>query len=165
MRLRPRTWAKLTVGVLVIGGTFALLWAAFRPSVDSTVEVRPPPRPPPLHGTHAVVLLRRAGSQRLFRATIACDGARRSARGFWAATPGVACDALASTRSALLAGPGCRRTLPTRDRLHVLGAFGPRRFDHRQQLGGCPDPRDWLAVDALGTPVFAPQRQATDRPR
>jgi hypothetical protein len=162
--MRPRTWAKLTVGVLVIGGTFALLWAAFRPSVNDTVHVRPPPAPPRLHRTYAVVLLQRANSQRLWRATIACDGTRRTARGFWASDPVVACDALASTRSALLAGPGCRRTLPTLDRLHVIGAFGRRRFDHRQQLGGCPDPQGWLDVDALGTPVFAPQREATDRP-
>lgn len=162
MRLRPQTWGKLTAGVLVIGGILVGLWAAFRPTVETAVEVRPPPRPPLLQDTHADVRIFRVRAGRAERARIRCDGPRRSASGFWADEPAEACDALASTRGALLAGPGCRRTARTRTRLHVTGSFGEQRFDHRAQQGGCPDPDMWLAVNALATPVLVPQRKATD---
>ncbi|MEA2284089.1 MAG: hypothetical protein QOJ21_132 [Solirubrobacteraceae bacterium] len=162
MRLRPRTWGKVTAGVVVIGGTLAGLWAAFRPSVDPVVEPKPRPRPPALTATRAVVLLQPAGSAGSRRATISCDGPRRAASGFWGRRPAEACDALASTRAGLLAGSGCRRLSRNRDRLHVSGAFGSRRFDVRQQSGGCPDPDGWLAVDALAAPVLVPQRKAAD---
>jgi hypothetical protein len=164
MRLRPRTWGKLTAGVLVIGFTLVGLWAAFRPSVDPAVEPRPRPRPPALTATRAVVLLRTPGSATMRRATISCDGLRRAASGFWRRDPAEACDALASTRGALLAGLGCRRLSPDRARMHVTGAFGSRRFDLRQQDGGCPDPDGWLSVNALAAPVLVPQRKAADVP-
>jgi hypothetical protein len=159
-----RTWGKITLGVLIIGGTLAVLWAAYQPSVTDTVPVTTPPKPPPLHHTHAVVLVQRAWTEQGERAEVSCDGRRHVASGFWAGRPGEACDALASTRGALLSGPGCRRTLRTRTRLRAVGAFGPRRFDHRAQHGGCPDPHGWLEVNALGAPVLPPERQLTDAP-
>jgi hypothetical protein len=109
-----------------------------------------------------VVLLQTAGSTARRRATISCDGARRTASGFWRRDPAEACDALASTRGALLSGAGCRRLSPDRARMHVTGAFGERRFDLRQQDGGCPSPDGWLAVNALAAPVLVPKRKATD---
>jgi hypothetical protein len=160
--MRPRTWGKLTAGVLIIGGTLVGLWAAFRPAVDPVVPVRPPARPPLLAATRAVVLLQPASSSRSERATISCNGLRRTASGFWRRNPAEACDALASTRTALLRGPGCRRLSPNRVRLRITGAFGSRRFDHRQQDGGCPEPDGWLAVNALAAPVLVPERKATD---
>jgi hypothetical protein len=161
MRLRPSTWGKLAAGTLIIGGTLVGLWAAFRPSVDPVVKPQPPPRPPALTATRATLLLHTAGSSAAHRATISCDGARRAATGFWRGQPAEACDALASTKGALLAGAGCRQLSPRRTRLQVAGAFGSRRFDLRQQNGGCPDPDGWLAVDALAAPVLVPQRKAT----
>jgi hypothetical protein len=160
--MRPRTWGKLTAGVLVIGFTLVGLWAAFRPSVDPAVPPKPRPRPPALTATRAVVLLQPAGSGTGHRATISCDGARRVASGFWRRDPAEACDALASTRGALLAGAGCRRLSSRRARLHVTGRFGSRAFDLRQQDGGCPDPDGWLAVNALAAPILVPQRKAAD---
>jgi hypothetical protein len=160
--MRPQTWGKLTAGVLVIGGVLVGLWAAFQPTVDPIVEVRPPPKPPALADTRAVVLLKLPRSGRRSRATIRCDGRRQSASGFWRPKPREACDALASTRSALLGGPSCARTLRDRVRMHVTGAFGARHFDVLQQDGGCPEPDGWLGVNALAAPVLVPKRKATD---
>ncbi|MEA2381642.1 MAG: hypothetical protein QOH72_1613 [Solirubrobacteraceae bacterium] len=162
MRLRPSTWGKLCLGVLVIGGTLVGLWAAFRPSIDPTVAVKPPPEPPALHNARADVILNRAGSASQSRAAIACNGADRRATGFWARDPGGACDALASTRGALLAGPGCARPRRRYDRMRVVGSFAGRRFVHRAQRGPCPDVQGWLAVNALSLPVLEPEREATD---
>jgi hypothetical protein len=160
--MRPQTWGKLTAGILVIGGVLVGLWVAFRPTVDPIVTPEPKPSAPLLADTHAVVRLVRAGSSRPDRATITCNGRRRSASGFWHRSPRVACDALASSRGALLSGPGCRKTASRRTRLHVTGAFGPRRFDHRAQDVGCPDVDQWLAVNALAAPILTPTRKATD---
>jgi hypothetical protein len=165
MRLRPRTWGKLPAGILVIGFTLVGLWAAFRPSVDPAVEPEPRVRPPVLTATRAVVLLQTARSARRRRATISCDGSRRTASGFWQDDPAEACDALASTRGALLAGAGCPRLSSDRARMRVTGAFGSRRFDLRQQDGGCPDPDGWLAVNALAAPVLVPKRKAAGAPK
>jgi hypothetical protein len=160
--MRTRTWGRLTVGVLVIGGVLVGLWAAFRPSVDPVVQVQPPPKPPLLADTHAQVRLVRAGVQRAARATISCDGPREAASGFWRRDPREACDALASSRGALLSGPGCAKAGGRRTRLRVTGRFGPRRFDHRAQDIGCPDVDAWLAVNALAAPILVPPRKATD---
>lgn len=160
--MRTRTWARLAIGVLVIGGTFATLWAIYQPSVDTTPPEPPAPPIVRLRDARAVVLLYGAAQAPRLRAVIRCRGNQRSASGFWARRPVRACDALASTRGALLAGPGCRRTQPDRVRLHVVGAFGPHRFDRRQQRGGCPDPEGWLAVNALASPVLVPEREAEE---
>jgi hypothetical protein len=162
MRVRPSTWGKLTLGVLVIGGTMVALWGAFRPAVDPVVEVTPPPRTPPLRDARAVVRLGHAGSARQVRATITCDGAHRAASGFWARRPAVACHALAATRAALLAGARCPRPRAGRTTLRVTGRFGARRFDHRVERLGCPSVQAWLAVNALVAPVIVPERAATD---
>jgi hypothetical protein len=160
--LRPSTWGKLALGVIVIGGTLAGLWAAFRPSVDPTV---PPERPPrvTLHRARAVVVLRVAGTNRDRRAVVACDGARRRAGGFWARDPRGACDALAATRGALLAGPGCRRPDARYTHMRVTGSFAGRRFTHQAEDGPCPRVQAWLAVNALGLPILFPEREATAR--
>jgi hypothetical protein len=145
----------------VIGGTLGALWAIYRPSVRTTTEVSRTPPPPLPRDAHAVLRLDGPSlgpGER--RATIDCDR-RARATGFWAARPTEACDALASTRAGLLAGPGCRRTSSARVRLDVRGTFGRRRFTHVQQEGGCPDPDGWLAVNALADPVLAPQRKLT----
>jgi hypothetical protein len=159
--MRPRTWGRLLFGTLVIGGVLTGLWAIYHPSVGHRPLVRPAP-PPRLRQARAVVLLRPAGASRARRAGIACDGARREASGFWAAAPKTGCAALAATRGALLSGPGCRRLDPARTRLVVSGAFGARRFEHRSQRGGCPDPDGWIAVDVLGVPVLEPDREISD---
>jgi len=162
MRLRPSTWGKLCLGVLVIGGTMVGLWAAFRPSVDPTVPPAPRPHAPALRDAQAVVVVRRSGAAGERRAVIACDGARHRAAGFWARDPRGACDALASTRGALLAGPGCAR--PGRfTSIRVAGAFAGRRFVHRAARAPCPDLQGWLAVNALAMPVLPPDSAATDR--
>jgi hypothetical protein len=162
MRLRPSTWGKLCLGVLVIGGTLAGLWAAFRPSVDPGVAVKPPPEPPSLHDARAEVVLSRAGSAGRRRAVIACNGAIRRATGFWARDPNGACDALAATRGALLTGPGCAGPQRRYTRMRVAGSFAGRRFVHEAQRGPCPDMQGWLAVNALALPVVGPEREATD---
>jgi hypothetical protein len=163
MGLRARTWGKIAFGVLVIGGTMATLWAIYRPDVAPVVETRKPPAVPVLYRTSATVTLLPPGSAPSRRATIRCDGRTRSATGFWAKTPAEACDALASTRPALLASAGCASTRTDRLRMHVTGAFGPRRVDHVAQQGGCPDPREWLSVNALASAVRPPEQQLDGR--
>ena len=74
----------------------------------------------------------------------------------------MACDALVSTRTALLAGPGCARLGPGQVGIAAWGRFGASRFAHRAVRGGCPDPEGWLAVDALASPVFVPDRELED---
>jgi hypothetical protein len=160
-RLRPRTWGKLTLGVLVIGGTVAVLWAISPPTLDPTVEPEPRVAPRPLRAAAAVVVVRRAGSARELHARISCDGARRRASGFWR-DPIRACDALASTRATLLSGPGCPARRRDRTALRATGRFGARRFDHRAEQLGCPSVRGWLGVNALASPVLVPERAATE---
>jgi hypothetical protein len=162
MRLQRSTWGKLCLGVLVIGGTLVGLWGAFRPSVDPGIAVKPPPKTPPLRDARAEVVLSRAGSGGERRAVIACNGASRRTTGFWARDPGGACDALASTRGALLAGPGCARPQRRYTRMLVVGSFAGRRFTHRAQRGPCPDVQGWLAVNALALPVLDPEQEATN---
>jgi hypothetical protein len=161
VRLRPSTWGKITLGVLVIGGTFVLLWAAFQPTVSGVVDPKPPPKPPLLRDAHATVTVYRPGSLRDRRAGISCNGARRDSSGFWRQAVR-ACDALASSRGTLLSGPGCTRRPIRRTALRITGRFGSRRFDHRAEELGCPSVRDWLGVNALASPVLVPQRAATD---
>jgi hypothetical protein len=164
--MRLRTRVKVAIGVVTIGGILGGLWAAYQPTLPwETAAADLPPPPPRLHDAHATVLVRLAQSDRVLRATIACDGDRRSASGFWADDPGGACDALASTQHGLLSGPGCRRTLRGRDRLHAVGAFGQRRFDHRAQQAGCPDPEAWIAVNALASPVRPTEKELTEPQR
>ncbi len=155
------TWVKALAGVIAIAAVLGGMWATFKPAV----RVLPPPpattpEPPRLDDTHAIVVLRNRGTAR--RATIACDGDRRTATGFWAGDPLGACDALASTRAALLAGPGCARIAPRETSLHIVGAFGRRAFDHQVPFGGCRGDDDWLAVSVLASPVLGPQRKAED---
>jgi hypothetical protein len=157
-------WGRLALGLLVIGGTFVALWAIYRPSVSPTEPAVQPPPAVTLHAARAVVRLMPGGSTRAQGAVIACNGRRRTSTGFWAGAPIRACNALASARGALLAGLGCPHTSPDLTRLHVTGAFGPRRFDLHQQRGGCPDPDGWLAVNVLASPVLVPDRKATDAP-
>jgi hypothetical protein len=151
-RVRPRTVAKVTLGVLSIGGILATLWTTERPR-----EPEPLPEAraaPPLENARAalrVLDFPDAGDEG--SATIACDGDRRSATGFWADDPVDACEALASTQGALLAGPGCPRLRRARAAMLVSGHIGPRRFEHRAQRGGCPDADGWFAVNVLVTPL------------
>jgi hypothetical protein len=156
MSSSARTWVKLTAGVLLIGTVFVVLWAENRPNVRP-IALTPTPTPEPLRDARAVIELtgRRPG-----RARIACDGARQTATGFWAGDPRRACEALASTRGPLLAGPGCPRTHGTA--LRARGVFGAERFDHRAQLGGCPDPDGWLAVAVLVSPRVDPDQEAEE---
>jgi hypothetical protein len=151
-------YVRAAIGVVLIGGILVALWAMYGPR-GAASEPSPTPAPPQLHGARAAVVLREPGGGRAQRAEIACDGDRRTATGFWARDAAGACDALAATRAALLAGPGCRRLDPGRTRLYVTGAFGSRRFDHRAQHGGCPDPDGWLAVNVLAAPVLPPERE------
>jgi hypothetical protein len=148
-----RVQPKIAVAAVIIGGTFGALWAVYRPSLPAPTPVPRPPPPPVLHRTHAT--LRVLGRT----ATIECDGSRRRATGFWAADATDACDALASTRTALLAGRSCRSPRAGWLRLVASGAFGRRAFHVVQQRGGCPDPDDWLAVDALVRPIVAPDQK------
>jgi hypothetical protein len=50
-----QTAVKVAIGVLVIGGTFAALWAVYRPSLPTTTPVEPRPRVPLLHDAYADV--------------------------------------------------------------------------------------------------------------
>jgi hypothetical protein len=162
--MRAPTAGKVVAGLLVVG-TLATLWAIYQPSLGTPDRVQPPPKPPLLRATHAVVIVDGTRTAPHRRASITCDGTRKHATGFWAREPGHACDALASTRAALLSGPGCLTPRPGRVQLRVSGRLEGRRFDHRAQEGGCPDVRGWLAVNALALPVIAPERQAKDRPK
>jgi hypothetical protein len=152
--MAQRTTAlKIALGVVLIGGTIGVLWAVYRPSLPAATPVPRPAPPPVLYRTHAD--LRVPGRM----ATIECDGSRRHATGFWAADATEACDALASTRAALLSGRSCASLPAGRLRLVARGAFGRRAFHVVQQRGGCPDPDDWLAVDALVKPIVAPDQK------
>jgi hypothetical protein len=150
----------VALGTLVICGVLLGLWLVYRPSPPVPQEATPPPAAPLLRDAHARVVLLHGGT---LGATISCDGRRRRATGFWAGEPATACDALAATRGALLDGPGCKRTDPNRTVLHATGRFGTRRFDHRAQFDGCPDPEGWLAVNVLARPVRAPEQRLTGR--
>lgn len=149
----------MAIGTLVIVGVLGGLWAAYRPSVPSVVETDPPPRVPVLHDAHARVLLRVPGRARPLRASIVCQGHRRRADGFWRSDPREACDALSSTRGAVLADRGCRRLDARRVRLVITGRFGDRHFAHRAQRGGCPDDEAWLAVNVIASPVIKPDQR------
>jgi hypothetical protein len=158
MRLAPRTWAKLIAGVLVIGGVLVTLWATNHPTLPgpSPGAASPTPTPPALRRASATVVI---DDGAVHRATIACDGARRAATGFWAAAPGRACDALAAARGGHLSGPGCTGAAAAAGsgaRMRVTGSFGARRFDHRARRSGCPG---WLAVNVLAAPVVEPDQQ------
>lgn len=159
-----RAWGKLLLGTVVIGGMLTGLWSTYGP------------RTPPPPGAQAPAIARLAHAAAIVRvrdgsgtrvASIACNGRRRRASGFWARNVRLACDALASTRVALLSGPGCRRIGHAQVVLTVEGSFGARRFAYRAARGGCPDPAGWLAVDALAAPVLTPDQQLNrvSRPR
>jgi hypothetical protein len=154
------TWGRLTLGALLIGGVLALLWAIYQPTLGSTGDPEPTPPPPRLNDTRAGLVLQREGEEEPHRAVISCDGSRRSASGFWGAHPQAACDALASTREALLSGPGCES--PSGTTLRVSGTLSGRPFEHTAQRGGCPDPDAWLAVNVLASPVLEPDRELDD---
>lgn len=154
--MNARAWGKLTLGVVLIGGILAGLWAMYGPrTAGPPNEPRPPL--PRLADARAIVRVREGSGTR--RAFISCQGDRRRASGFWGAAPAEACDALASTRTALLAGPGCPRLAPGQVGIAARGRFGARRFAHRAVRGGCPDPEGWLAVNALASPVIVPDRE------
>jgi hypothetical protein len=144
------------IGVAVIAGVLGGLWVAYGPRTPEPPVEKPTPVPR-LAATDAVVLVRDGSDTR--RASITCNGDRRRASGFWADDPGQACDALASTRGALLSGPGCARVERGRVTITATGSFGDRRFAHRAVRGGCPDPDDWLAVNALAMPVLEPDQE------
>jgi hypothetical protein len=149
---------RALIGALLIGGILVGVWAAS--PLHPVPSPEPTPAAPNLTDAHAVVVLRRAGAVQ--RAGITCDGDHRSATGFWADDVPGACSALASTRGALLAGPGCPQIAPRQMSLHVTGAFGERKFDHQVPFGGCPDDADWLAVNVFASPVLGAQRAADD---
>ncbi len=145
---------RYVVGGSLIAGVLGALWVAYGPRTPD------PPRPAPvvrLAAADAVVRVREGSETR--RASISCNGDRRRASGFWAKDPVDACDALASTRGALLSGPGCARVGRGQVTIAATGSFGARRFSHRAVRGGCPDPDEWLAVDALATPVLEPDQE------
>ena len=142
---------RYVVGVSLIAGVLGALWVAYGPRTpDPPGKQRAPVVR--LAAADAVVRVREGSETR--RASISCNGDRRRASGFWAEDPVQACDALASTRGALLSGPGCARVGRGRVTIAATGSFGARRFAHRAVRGGCPDPDDWLAVNALATPVL-----------
>jgi hypothetical protein len=158
--VRTSPWVRAAVGALVIGGIFVWLWLEFGPRPVGDADEEPPL--PAITDSRAVLRVEHPNLGRTASATITCDGPSHAATGFWAHDPREACDALASTGGALVAGPGCRTTDGDELRLDVHGAFEGRRFTHRQQRGGCPDPDDWLAVNALVKPVTVPERKATE---
>jgi hypothetical protein len=147
---------KAVTGTVVIGGVLAGLWLIFG---TRTPEPAGDERPavPRLADTRAVVRVR--DGARTQRASISCDGSRRSATGFWARDPAGACDALASTRGALLSGPGCPRIGRRQVGLSATGSFGARRFAHRALRDGCPDLEGWLDVNVLASPVLEPAQE------
>jgi hypothetical protein len=157
MRLSARTWGKVTLGVLIIGGVLVTLWAINRPTVGSSTSApTPTATAPPLEGARAAIVVRDGSVE---RATITCDGTRRAATGFWAGARREACDALASSRAALLADPGC--PTGTGVRMRVTGRFGDRRFDHRTRRAACAG---WLAVNVLASPVVKPDQELDEPP-
>jgi hypothetical protein len=146
---------RYVVGAALIAGILGALWVAYGPRTpDPPAEQRAPVR---LAAADAVVRVREGSKTR--RASISCHGDRRRASGFWADDPVQACDALASTRGALLSGPGCARVGEGRVIIAATGSFGARRFAHRAVRGGCPDLDDWLAVNVLATPVLKPDQE------
>ena len=95
---------RYVVGVSLIAGVLGALWVAYGPRTPDPELRAPVVR---LAAADAVVRVRVGSKTR--QASISCDGDRRRASGFWAKDPVQACDALASTRGALLSGPGCAR--------------------------------------------------------
>lgn len=148
--------------MLLIGGILAGLWAQFGPR-DPEPEARVVPR---LEDARAAVKVQDYPlPEQQASATIACDGDDRTATGYWADDPLGACDALASTRGALLSGPGCAKLRPGRARMTVTGSFADRSFTHRAQQGGCPDPDGWLAVNALVSGLLPAEQEIEKAPR
>jgi len=147
---------RYVIGVSLIAGVLGGLWVAYGPRTPEPLEEQRAPVVR-LHAADAVVRVREGSETR--RASISCNGDRRRASGFWAEDPVQACDALASTRGALLSGPGCARVGRGRVTIVATGSFGARRFVHRAIRGGCPDADDWLAVNALATPVLEPDQE------
>jgi hypothetical protein len=145
---------RYVVGVSLIAGVLGALWVAYGPRTPDPEQPAPVVR---LAAADAVVRVREGSESR--GASISCHGDRRRASGFWAKDPVEACDALASTRGALLSGPGCARVGRGRVTIAATGSFGARRFAHRAVRGGCPDLDDWLAVNALATPVLKPDQE------
>jgi hypothetical protein len=145
---------RYAIGVSLIAGVLGGLWVAYGPRPPDPPER--PPEPVRLAAAHAVVRVRDGSETR--RASISCNGDSRRASGFWAEHPVQACDALASTRAALLSGPGCARAGRGRVTVTATGSFGARRFAHRA-VRGCPDPDGWLAVNVLATPVLEPDQE------
>jgi hypothetical protein len=143
------------LGGLVIVGIYVVLWVEFGPRPAGPAAERPAH----LHLADATALVTVHTGSRTRQASIACDGKGRRASGFWAHDPATACDALASTRGALLSGPGCPRVGRHHVGITATGSFGGRDFAHRAVRGGCPDPDDWLAVNVLGLPVLEPDQE------
>ena len=142
-------------------GIYAVLWVELGPRpAGPAVE-----RPGQLHLTNATALVTVHSGSRTWQAMIACDGDARRASGFWAHDPATACDALASTRGALLSRPGCPRVRRRHVGITATGSFGGRDFAHRAVRGGCPDPEGWLAVNVLGLPVLEPDQELDRRAR
>jgi hypothetical protein len=146
---------RYAIGVSLIAGILGGLWVAYGPRSPDPPEKQPPPAR--LAAADTVVRVREGSQTR--RASISCHGDSRRASGFWAEDPVQACDALASTRGALLSGPGCARVARGRVAITATGSFGARRFTHRVVRGGCPDPDGWLAVNVLATPVLDPDQE------
>jgi hypothetical protein len=157
--MRGRRWVRPALGGLVIVGVYAVLWLEF----GSQPAGPPKERPGHLQLADATAVVTVHTGSRARRASIACDGEARRASGFWAADPATACDALASTRGALLSGPGCPRIGWRRVGITATGSFGGRHFAHRAVRGGCPDPDGWLAVSVLGLPVLMPDQELDKR--
>jgi len=147
---------RYVIGVSLIAGVLGALWLAYGPRTPEPSREQPAPVVR-LAAADAVVRVREGSETR--RASISCNGDRRRASGFWAEDPVEACDALASTRGGLLSGPGCARVGRGRVTIAATGSFGARRFAHRAVRGGCPDLDDWLAVNALATPVLEPDQE------
>ncbi len=150
---------RYVLGGLVIVGVYAVLWVELGPRPVGPADERPGH----LQLADATAVVTVHSSSRTRHASITCDGADRRASGFWAADPATACDALASTRGALLSGPGCPRIGRRRVGIRATGSFDGRNFAHRAVRGGCPDPDGWLAVNILGLPVLTPDQQLEGR--
>jgi len=158
--MTARSWGRLALGVVLIGGILAGLWVEFGPR---PVEPADDDRPARARLADADAVLRVRDGAGTRRASIACDGDLRRASGFWAVDAAQACDALAATRVALLAGPGCPRIGRRQVGIAAEGSFGDRRFTHRAVRGGCPDPEAWVAVNALALPVLGPDQELDDQ--